>query len=57
MILKKDRNILAAAARGDWDRVRGVVGALMEPQYTYPECWRVREFPSTELHEKIGQML
>jgi hypothetical protein len=45
------------AARGEWDHVQNIVGDLMEPQGTYPERWRVREFPSTELLEKIGQML
>jgi hypothetical protein len=50
----KDKQL---AARGDWDHVRSIVGHLMEPEDSYPERWRVREFPSTEMHEKIGQML
>jgi hypothetical protein len=45
------------AARGDWDRVRSIVGDLMERQDTYPERWRVREFPSEERLEQIGMML
>lgn len=44
------------AARGDWDHVRSIVGDLMEQQETYPERWRVREFPNVELLEKIGMM-
>jgi hypothetical protein len=32
----------------EWDKVREVVGDLMEPQETYPERYLVREFPSAE---------
>jgi len=50
----KDKQL---AARGNWDHVRSLVGDLMEPQDMYAERWRVQEFPSKELLEKIGQML
>jgi hypothetical protein len=33
---------------GPWERVREVVGPLMEPQGMYPERYRVRAFPTTE---------
>jgi hypothetical protein len=49
----KDKQL---AARGDWDRVRSIVGDLMEPQDVYPERWRVREFPSEALIEQIGML-
>jgi hypothetical protein len=44
------------AARGEWDKVQQVVGDLMEPQDTYPERWRVREFPDAAMLERIGLM-
>jgi hypothetical protein len=56
-VLKKATTSWRLADRGDWDRVRSIVGDLMEPQDAYPERWRVRVFPNTELHEKIGQMM
>jgi hypothetical protein len=37
----------------DWDKVREVVGDLMEPQETYPERYLVREFPTAE---QLAQM-
>jgi hypothetical protein len=49
----KDKQL---AARGEWDHVRSIVGDLMEPQDTYPERWRVREFPSAAVIEQIGTM-
>jgi Protein of unknown function (DUF1444) len=49
----KDKQL---AARGDWNRVQSIVGDLMEPQDTYPERWRVREFPSEAMLGKIGMM-
>jgi hypothetical protein len=44
------------AARGDWDRVQSIAGDMMEPQDTYPERWRVREFPTDGMLEQIGMM-
>jgi hypothetical protein len=49
----KDKQL---AARGDWNHIRSVVGDLMEPQDTYPERWRVREFPSEAKLNEIGTM-
>jgi hypothetical protein len=42
------------AASGEWDHVHRIVGNLMEAQDTYPERWRVREFPSEGMLEQIG---
>jgi hypothetical protein len=40
---------------GEWDRVREVVGDLMEPLGFYPERYRVRSFPTSEqLREIMG---
>lgn len=50
----KDKQL---AARGEWDHVRSIVGELMDPQDTYPERWRVREFPSEAMLEQIGTTL
>ena len=44
-------------AGGAWDLVRQIVGDLMEPLGIYPERYRVREFPSHELIERIGKGL
>ena len=45
------------AARGECDRVRSIVGDLMEPQDVYPERWRVREYPNEAMIEQIGMLL
>ena len=42
-------------AIGDWDRVRDVVGGLMEPTDDYPPRFRVREFPTEEALAVIGK--
>jgi hypothetical protein len=42
--------ILAIA---DWDRVKEIVGDLMEPLGLYPERYRVRSFPTQEQLEEI----
>jgi hypothetical protein len=42
-------------AIGDWDRVREVVGVLMEQTDDYPPRFRVREFPSEEALAAIGK--
>jgi hypothetical protein len=39
----------------DWDKVREVVGDLMEPQETYPERYLVREFPTAEQLAQLGE--
>jgi hypothetical protein len=44
------------AARAEWDHVRRIVGELLEPQDTYPERWRVREFPSEAMIDQIGML-
>jgi hypothetical protein len=41
-------------AIGDWDRVREVVGGLMEEADYYPPRFRVREFPSYDALAAIG---
>jgi Protein of unknown function (DUF1444) len=41
-------------ARGTWDRVRAVVGELMEKCDLYPLRFRVDEFPTEEELAKIG---
>src|SRR4029079_10881211 len=46
---------VARAVRGSWQKVRSVVGPLMEPQGTYPERWRVREFPTDAMLDQIGK--
>lgn len=38
------------------DRVRSVVGDLMEPQDVYPERWRMREFPNEVVIKQIGTL-
>jgi hypothetical protein len=43
------------AAIVDWDRVREVVGALMEQTDDYPPRFRVREFPSDGALAAIGK--
>ena len=45
------RDIVHAAA--EWDRVREVVGDLMEPVGVYPERYRVRSFPNPDQIEAI----
>ena len=42
------------AAIGDWDRVREVVGGLMEETDDYSPLFRVREFPSEDALAAIG---
>lgn len=49
----KDKQLVA---RGTWDHVRSVVGDLMEPQGSYPERWRVKEFPSDAMLKAIGNL-
>jgi hypothetical protein len=46
---------LHPVAAGSWERVRAVVGHLMEPLGLYPERYRVREFPTAEQLEAIGE--
>jgi hypothetical protein len=40
-------------AAAEWDRVREVVGDLMEPIGLYPERYRVRSFPNPDQIEAI----
>jgi hypothetical protein len=42
------------AAIGEFDRVREVAGALMEPTDHYPPRYRVREFPDEAALAAIG---
>lgn len=42
------------AALGDWERVRAVVGDLMEETDDYPKRFRVRQFPDAEALAAIG---
>ena len=49
--LDEMRVIVHAAA--EWDRVREVVGDLMEPVGLYPERYRVRSFPNPDQIEAI----
>jgi hypothetical protein len=46
---------LHVAASGSWQRVRDVAGDLMQPQGTYPERYRVRDFPSAQQLAAIGK--
>jgi Protein of unknown function (DUF1444) len=46
---------LEVAAAGSFERVRDVAGELMQPQGTYPERYRVLEFPSTDQLAEIGK--
>jgi hypothetical protein len=41
------------AGNADWDTVRRVAGDLMESQGTYPERWRVKEFPDAFVLREI----
>ena len=42
-------------ASGSWDQVRAVVGHLMKPLGTFPERYRVKEFPTSEQLTAIAQ--
>ena len=46
---------VAVVAAGSFQRVRDVAGELMQPQGTYPERWRVLEFPSPQQLADIGK--
>src|SRR5262245_57993284 len=46
---------VSVAAAGSWQRVRDVAGDLMQPQGTYPERYRVLEFPSAQQLAAIGK--
>ena len=41
-------------AFGTWEKVREVLGHLMEPTEAYPPRWHVTEFPNQEQSETIG---
>ena len=43
------------AAAGSWQRVREIAGDLMQPEGTYPERYRVHEFPSSQQLAAIGK--
>jgi hypothetical protein len=43
------------AAAGKFERVRQIAGDLMQPQGTYPERYRVVEFPSVQQLAAIGK--
>ena len=42
------------AANGEWEKVRRIVGDLMEPLDLFPTRYRVWEFPSDEMLAEIG---
>ena len=46
---------VAVAASGSWQRVRDIVGDLMQPLGMYPERWRVAEFPTDQQLAAIGK--
>jgi hypothetical protein len=48
-----DKAVVVAA--GSFERVRDVAGNLMQPQGTYPERYRVLEFPSSRQLAEIGK--
>jgi hypothetical protein len=57
LLLRPDgasQDVQVLAANG-FDRVREVVGDLMQPLGTYPERYRVMEFPSDEQLKEIGK--
>ena len=43
------------AASGSWQRVRNIVGDLMQPLGMYPERWRVVDFPTPQQLAAIGK--
>ena len=43
------------AAFGSWERVREIVGHLMEPVDIYRRRWHVSEFPNEEQLRAIGK--
>jgi hypothetical protein len=43
------------AAAGSWQRVREIAGNLMQPEGTYPERYRVRDFPTAHQLAAIGK--
>ena len=49
-LCQAERSVIAVA---EWDRVREVVGDLMEPVGLYPERYRVRSFPNPDQIEAI----
>jgi hypothetical protein len=46
---------ISVAASGPWQRVREVVGDLMQPLGMYPERYRVSEFPTEQQLAAIGK--
>lgn len=56
-IVFSDGNSEGALASGTWDRVREVVGDLMEETDWYPLRYRVRNFPTAEQLKAIGNAL
>jgi hypothetical protein len=43
-----------ASVMAEWDRVRAVVGDLMQPTDYWPPRFRVREFPTAEQLQAMG---
>lgn len=50
----RDKDLVAS---GEWDKVRQVIGDLMEETDLYPARYRVREFPTDEQLAAIGNEL
>lgn len=46
---------IQVAASGPWQRVRDVVGDLMQPMGVYPERYKVTEFPTSNQLAAIGK--
>jgi hypothetical protein len=53
-LVRRENEEVTTLARGDWEKVRQCAGDLMEPQGTYPERWRVRQFPDAATLAQIG---
>jgi hypothetical protein len=53
--VNRDEMKVKLVARGKWQRVREIVGDLMEPLDLYPERYRVRRFPSVEQLASINE--
>jgi hypothetical protein len=51
--IEKGGSTVTLLGVGEWDRVREVVGDLIEPLGVYPERYRVRSFPTSEQLREI----
>ncbi len=57
VFLRADRGLdkVEVVAAGSWERVHDVAGDLMQPEGTYPERYRMLEFPSAQQLAAIGK--